>query len=133
MVTIRLSGARTVADVLVWCWVFFGWSMAPILSQLYHIPVDDYGTRNLVLIDGRSVYSSAYLGDTHRGMLDVMLEQSSALKCCAVPDSAAYGANAIFGVINIITRHSADTIGGEVSLTYGDSGIQDRRETGLWR
>lgn len=126
--TIRLSGARTVADVLRLVPGYFsgGWNGANPVAA-YHIPVDDYGTRNLVLIDGRSVYSSAYLGDTHRGMLDVMLEDIERIEVLRGANSAAYGANAMFGVINIITRHSADTIGGEVSLTYGDSGIQDRR------
>ncbi len=33
----------------------------------------------------------------------------------------------MFGVINIITRHSAETVGGELSVSTGDNGIRDRR------
>lgn len=126
--TIRLSGARTVAEVLrlVPGYLSGGWNGANPNAS-YHIPLDDYGTRNLVLIDGRSVYSSSYLGDTHRGMLDVMLEDIERIEVLRGANSAAYGANAMFGVINIITRHSADTIGGEISLTSGNNGISDRR------
>lgn len=126
--TIRLSGARTLVEVmrLVPGYLAGGWNGANPLAS-YHIPIDDYGTRNLVLIDGRSVYASSYLGDTHRGMMDVMLEDIERIEVLRGANSAAYGANAMFGVINIITRHSADTVGGELTVSSGDNGIQDRR------
>jgi len=126
--TIRLSGARTLVDVLrlVPGYLTGGLNGANP-NAAYHIPIDDEGTRNLVLIDGRSVYSSVYKGDTHRGMMDVMLEDIERIEVLRGANSAAYGANAMFGVINIITRHSADTIGGEVSLTKGNNQIWDRR------
>ena len=126
--TIRLSGARTLVEVmrLVPGYLAGGWNGANPLAS-YHIPIDDYGTRNLVLIDGRSVYSTTYLGDTHRGMMDVMLEDIERIEVLRGANSAAYGANAMFGVINIITRHSADTVGGELLVSSGDNGIQDRR------
>lgn len=126
--TIRQSGARTVADVLrlVPGYLSGGWNGANPVAA-YHVPLDDQGTRNLVLIDGRSVYSSGYLGDTHRGMMDVMLEDIERIEVLRGANSAAYGANAMFGVINIITRHSADTLGGEVQVTSGNSGVSDRR------
>ncbi|MFW9617665.1 TonB-dependent receptor plug domain-containing protein [Aquabacterium sp.] len=126
--TIKLSGARNVVEVLrlVPGYLVGGWNGAnPVAS--YHVPLDDYGTRNLVLIDGRSVYSSTYRGDTHRGLMDVMLEDIERIEILRGANSAAYGANAMFGVINIITRHSADTIGGEVLLTSGNDGILGQR------
>lgn len=126
--TIRQSGARTVAEVLrlVPGYVSSGWNGANPLAA-YHVPLDDFGTRNLVLIDGRSIYSSAYLGDTHRGMMGVMLEDIERIEVLRGANSAAYGANAMFGVINIITRHSADTVGGELGVTLGNDGIFDKR------
>lgn len=126
--TIRLSGARTLVEVmrLVPGYLAGGWNGANPLAS-YHIPIDDYGTRNLVLIDGRSVYATSYLGDTHRGMMDVMLEDIERIEVLRGANSAAYGANAMFGVINIITRHSADTVGGELSVSTGGNGIRDRR------
>lgn len=126
--TIRQSGARTVVEVLRLVPGYLsGGRNGANPGAAYHIPMDDYGTRNLVLIDGRSVYSSAYLGDTSRGMLDVMLEDIERIEVLRGANSAAYGANAMFGVINIITRHSADTIGTEVSLTSGNDGVRDKR------
>lgn len=126
--TILMSGARTLADVLrlVPGYMASGWNGANPVAA-YHIPLDDYGSRNLVLIDGRPVYSSLYLGDTHRGMMDVMLEDIERIEVLRGANSAAYGANAMFGVINIITRHSADVPTAEVSATSGGNGIDDHR------
>lgn len=124
--TIRQSGARTVAEVLrlVPGYVIGGWNGANPLAS-YHVALDDFGGRNLVLIDGRSVYSSSYLGDTHRGMMGVLLPDIERIEVLRGANSAAYGANAMFGVINIITRHSADTVGGAAALSVGDNGIRD--------
>lgn len=124
--TIRRSGARELADVLrlVPGYLAGGYNGGNPLAA-YHAPIDDLGVRNLVLIDGRSVYSGYYLGDTHRGMMGVLLEDVERIEVLRGSNSAAYGANAMFGVINIITRHTADTRGGEVSVTGGEGGIQD--------
>ncbi len=125
---IRMSGARTLAEVLrlVPGYLSGGFNGANP-NAVYHVPLDDYGARNLVLIDGRSVYSSVYMGNTHRGMQDVMLEDIERVEVLRGANSAAYGSNAMFGVINIITRHSADTIGAEASFTKGNQQVWDRR------
>ena len=123
---IRRSGARELADVLrlVPGYLVSGWNGAHP-SASYHLPLDDYGVRNLVLIDGRPVYSSFNLGDTHRGMMGVLLEDIERIEVLRGSNSAAYGANAMLGVINIITRHTADTQGAEVSVTSGQAGVND--------
>ncbi|MEY4767170.1 MAG: hypothetical protein RI907_3843, partial [Pseudomonadota bacterium] len=125
---IRMSGARNLAEVLrlVPGYLSGGFNGANP-TAIYHIPLDDYGARNLVMIDGRPVYSSIFLGDTHRGMMDVMLEDIERIEVLRGANSAAYGANAMFGVVNIITRHSADTTGAEVSASRGRGGLIDRR------
>jgi iron complex outermembrane receptor protein len=124
--TIRRSGARELADVLrlVPGYLVGGWSGANP-GAAYHAPIDDYGTRNLVLIDGRSIYSSLYLGGTHRGMMGVLLEDIERIEVLRGSNSAAYGANAMFGVINVVTRHTADTHGAEIAVNGGDGGIAD--------
>ena len=124
--TIRQSGARTVAEVLrlVPGYVLGGWNGANPLAS-YHVALDDFGGRNLVLIDGRSVYASSYLGDTHYGMMGVLMQDIERIEVLRGANSAAYGANAMFGVVNIITRHSADTVGGAAALSIGDNGIRD--------
>ncbi len=124
--TIRRSGARTLADVLrlVPGYNVSGYNGAnPVVA--YHAPIDDFGTRNLVLVDGRSVYSSTYLGGTNRGMASVALEDVERIEVLRGSNSAAYGANALFGVINVITRHALDTLGRSVSVIRGQAGIGD--------
>ena len=124
--TLRRSGARELADVmrLVPGYLVGGINGANPVAA-YHVPIDLIGGRNLVLIDGRPVYSGYYLGDTHRGMMGVLLEDIERIEVLRGSNSAAYGANAMFGVINIITRHTLDTQGGEVSMTGGAGGVQD--------
>lgn len=123
---IRRSGARTLAELLrlVPGYLVSGYNGANPVAA-YHAPVDELGTRNLVLIDGRSVYSSTYLGGTLHGMYVLSLEEIERIEVLRGSNSAAFGANALFGVINVITRHPQDTMGGTVSLTAGEYGIRD--------
>jgi iron complex outermembrane receptor protein len=124
--TIRRSGARELADVLrlVPGYLAGGYNGANPVAA-YHMPLDDYGIRNLVLIDGRPVYSAYYFGGTSRGMMGVLLEDIERIEVLRGSNSAAYGANAMFGVINIITRNSADTHGVSVSVAGGEGAIRD--------
>ncbi len=123
---IRQSGARTLAELmrLVPGYLVSGYNGANPVAA-YHVPVDELGTRNLVLVDGRSVYSSTYLGGTVRGLYMVALEDVERIEVLRGSNSAAYGANALFGVINVITRHPQDTIGGTVAVAAGEEGIRD--------
>lgn len=124
--TIRRSGARELADVLrlVPGYLVGGYNGANPVAA-YHMPLDDFGIRNLVLIDGRPVYSAYYFGGTSGGMMGVLLEDIERIEVLRGSNSAAYGANAMFGVINIITRNSADTYGMSISATSGEGGIKD--------
>ncbi|MEW6513777.1 MAG: TonB-dependent receptor [Pseudomonadota bacterium] len=124
--TIRRSGARELADVLrlVPGYLVGGYNGANP-GVAYHAPIDELGARNLVLVDGRSIYSTYYQGDTHKGMMGLLLEDIERIEVLRGSNSAAYGANAMFGVINIITRNTADTHGVELSVTGGAGGIKD--------
>lgn len=123
---IRRSGARDLADVLrlVPGYVVSGYNGAHQIGA-YHAVLDEYGTRNLVLVNGRSLYTSTYLGGTMRGMSSVRLEDVERVEVLRGSNSAAYGANALFGVINVITRHTADTLGQEAALAAGSGGLGD--------
>lgn len=124
--TIRRSGARELADLLrlVPGYLVGGFNGANP-GVAYHAPIDELGARNLVLVDGRSVYSTYYQGDTHKGMMGVPLDDIERIEVLRGSNSAAYGANAMFGVINVITRSAVDTRGAELSLTGGVGGIRD--------
>jgi iron complex outermembrane receptor protein len=74
----------------------------------------------LVLIDGRTVYSPVYAGvfwDTQ----DVIIQDVERIEITRGPGASVWGANAVNGVINVITRRAADTRGTFVSLSAGSS------------
>lgn len=124
--TIRRSGARELADVLrlVPGYLVGGFNGANPVAA-YHAPLDEFGVRNLVLIDGRPIYSTYYFGGTSRGMMGLLLEDVERIEVLRGSNSAAYGANAMLGIINIITRHAGDTHGAEIALAGGEGGIRD--------
>ncbi len=74
--------------------------------------------RMQVLVDGRSVYSPLY-GGVIWSDIPVTLEDIDRIEVVRGPNAASYGANSFIGVINIITRHSADQQGTRVSVAAG--------------
>ena len=80
-----------------------------------------YETSNklLVLIDGRSVYSSLHSG-VFWDARDVMLDDVERIEIISGPGGALYGSNAMNGVINIITRPAAQTDGLLLSARVGE-------------
>lgn len=75
--------------------------------------------RMQVLLDGRSVYSSLY-GGVIWSDIPVLLDDVERIEIVRGPDSASFGANSFSGVINIITRHPAETQGQFASITAGN-------------
>jgi len=73
----------------------------------------------LVLIDGRSVYTPLYSG-VYWDMQDVLPEDVERIEVISGPGGTLWGANAVNGVINIITRKAADTQGGLLTVGVGD-------------
>jgi iron complex outermembrane receptor protein len=72
----------------------------------------------LVLIDGRSVYSPLHSG-VFWEVQDTFLEDVDRIEVIRGPGASLWGANAINGVINIITKKSGDTQGGIVTAGGG--------------
>ena len=79
---------------------------------------DRYANKLLVMIDGRTVYDPNFSG-TYWENRDVFLEDVERIEVIRGPGGTLWGANAVNGVINIITRHSADTQGGFVEAGAG--------------
>jgi iron complex outermembrane receptor protein len=73
----------------------------------------------LVLIDGRSVYSPLYSG-VYWDVQDVMPDDVERIEVISGPGGTLWGANAVNGVINIITRKASDTPGGLLTVGVGD-------------
>jgi iron complex outermembrane receptor protein len=72
----------------------------------------------LVLIDGRTVYSPLFSG-TFWEAQDVMLEDVERIEVISGPGATLWGANAVNGVINVITRAARDTQGGLITAQGG--------------
>jgi len=79
----------------------------------------NFSDKLLVLIDGRSVYSPLYSG-VYWDMQDVLPENIERIEVISGPAGALWGANAVNGVINIVTRKASDTQGGYLDLGVGD-------------
>ena len=79
----------------------------------------DLSNKLLVLIDGRSVYSPLYAG-VFWDAQDTLLEDIERIEVISGPGGTLWGANAVNGVINIITRQAQDTRGGYGELLGGD-------------
>jgi iron complex outermembrane receptor protein len=75
----------------------------------------------LVLIDGRSVYSPLFSG-VFWDMQDVSMSDIERIEVISGPGATMWGANAVNGVINIITRSARDTQGGQLVGRGSDHG-----------
>jgi len=77
-----------------------------------------FANKLLVLIDGRSVYAPSFSG-VYWEVQDTMLEDVERIEVIRGPGATLWGANAVNGVINIITKSAADTQGGLVAMGAG--------------
>ena len=74
-----------------------------------------FANKLLVLIDGRSVYSPLFSG-VYWDAQDVMLEDLERIEVISGPGGSLWGANAVNGVVNIVTRSADDTQGELISV-----------------
>jgi iron complex outermembrane receptor protein len=73
----------------------------------------------LVLIDGRSAYTRSFAG-VYWDNQDVMMEDIERIEVIRGPGASLWGANAVNGVINIITKQSSQTQGGLLNAGGGN-------------
>lgn len=81
-----------------------------------------FANKLLVLMDGRSIYSPLFSGVLWE-MEDTLLEDIERIEVIRGPGAALWGANAVNGVINIISRHARDTVG---SLAVAGAGSEEK-------
>lgn len=80
---------------------------------------DGFANKLLVLIDGRSVYTPLFSG-VYWDIQDTILEDIERIEVIRGPGAALWGANAVNGVINIITKNAADTQSKLITVTSGN-------------
>ncbi|RMD84521.1 MAG: TonB-dependent receptor [Candidatus Dadabacteria bacterium] len=78
-----------------------------------------FANKLLVLIDGRTVYTPLFAG-VFWDVQDVVLEDVDRIEVIRGPGASIWGANAVNGVINIVTKSSKDTQGMLVSGLAGN-------------
>lgn len=117
---IRRSGARNIAEALR---LVPGLHVARNGATDYAISARGFNSGSAdkmeVLLDGRSVYTPLFSGvfwDT----LDTYLGDIDRIEVIRGPGATLWGANAVNGVINIVTRHAGQTLGSEVNLSAGN-------------
>ncbi|AXA91537.1 TonB-dependent siderophore receptor [Massilia sp. YMA4] len=117
---IRRSGARSLPEAL---------RLAPNLQVARQTARDyaitargfngQFANKLLVMIDGRSVYSPLFSGVFWETQ-DVVMEDIERIEVISGPGATIWGANAVNGVINIITRSAKDTQGGLATVSAGN-------------
>lgn len=137
---LRRSGATSIPEALR---LVPGVDVARLDSNRWAVTIrgfnDQFANKLLVLVDGRSVYTPLFSGvfwDT----LDVPMADIERIEVVRGPGGALWGANAVNGIVNIITKSAAETQGTLAALTVGN---EDRligyvrhggkTATGSWR
>jgi iron complex outermembrane receptor protein len=119
---IRSSGATNLPDVLR---MVPGVEVARINANTWAVTIRGFNSRFsdkvLVLVDGRSVYTPSFSG-VYWDQLNVPLEDIDRIEVIRGPGATIWGANAVNGVINIITKPAQSTKGGLTSASGGTQG-----------
>jgi len=125
---IRRSGATSIPEML---------RLAPNLQVAQSSPssyiitargfsgnsaAQNFSDKLLVIIDGRSVYNPLFSG-MYWNMQDVLPENVERIEVISGPGATLWGANAVNGVINIVTRKSSDSQGGTLELGTGNQHV----------
>lgn len=116
---IRRSGATNIPDLLR---MVPGLEVARIDANKWAVSSRGFNARSanklLVLMDGRSVYNPIYSG-VFWDVQDTVLADVERIEVIRGPGASIWGANAVNGVINIITKSARDTQGGLIEAGGG--------------
>lgn len=117
---VRRSGARNIPDLLR---MVPGVDVAQINANAWAISArglnGEFSNELLVMMDGRNVYTPTF-GGVFWDVLDVPLENIERIEVIRGPGGSVWGANAVNGVINIITKKAGETRGALVVAGAGN-------------
>ena len=113
------SGARSIPDALR---LVPGVNVAAVNAREYAISIRGFNSTTSdkleVLVDGRSVYTPLFSG-VFWDVLDLPLDNLDRIEIVRGPGATLWGANAVNGVINIVTRSAFETVGTAVQAQSG--------------
>lgn len=122
---IQRSGARTIPDLLR---MVPGLQVAQIDGNKWAVTSRGangrFANKLLVLMDGRTVYNPLLSG-VYWDIQDTDLASIERIEVIRGPGATMWGANAVNGVVNVITKNALDTTGGDVHLLTSN---RDSRE-----
>jgi iron complex outermembrane receptor protein len=78
------------------------------------------GNKLLVLIDGRTIYTSFFSGVLW-DQQDVFLDEIDRIEVVSGPGGTLWGTNAVNGVINVVTRAASQTLGALAVASIGNA------------
>jgi iron complex outermembrane receptor protein len=117
---IRASGITTIAEAIR---NVPGVHVARLNSNAWAIGVRGFTSQlnrsQLVLIDGRSVYNPLFAG-TYWDVQDTLLEDVERIEVVRGPGGTLWGANAVNGILNVVTKEASETQGGFITLGGGN-------------
>jgi len=117
---IRRSGASAIPELFR---MVPGMNVARVDTNKWAISArgfnDRFANKLLVQIDGRTVYNVINSG-VRWDTIDYPLSDIERIEVIRGPGASVWGANAVNGVINIITKSATDTKGGLVTLGGGN-------------
>jgi iron complex outermembrane receptor protein len=118
---IRRSGMTSLPELLR---MVPGIQVANIDGSTWAISSRGFNAKNsdnlLVMLDGRTLHTQTFTG-VYWDAQDVALADVERIEVIRGPGGALWGANAVTGIINIITKSSAATQGGLVSVGGGNA------------
>jgi iron complex outermembrane recepter protein len=123
---IRRSGVTSIPEVLR---LVPGVQVSRIDNDHWAVAIrgfaDQFSKSMLVLVDGRSLYTPLFAGVYWALQDGILLEDVQRIEVIRGPGGTIWGANAVTGVINIITKTAKDTHGALASAGGGniDQGI----------
>lgn len=117
---IRRSGVRSLPEALR---LAPGVEVARIDASKWAVTIRGFNGRFanklLVMIDGRTLYTPGFSG-VFWDVQQVSIDDIERIEVIRGPGSTLWGANAVNGVINVITRHASETEGGSAEIAGGN-------------
>lgn len=121
---IRRSGARSIPELLR---LVPGMQVAQIDDNKWAVTSRGangrFANKLLVLMDGRTLYNPMLSG-VQWDAQDTDIAAIERIEVIRGPGATMWGSNAVNGVVNIITKHAADTKGGNIGVAGGMAGYE---------